>query len=400
MPYYLWKGVSIVGKDCSGRLVAANQQRLEQLLCEVDIGLVSYKEIPLPRFGGISLERKADFFEQLSKLLESGLLVPQALSILSLQGYGLLGEIARECSALVQQGKALHETVILFPEVFDSLIVYLVWVGEKSSLLALSLGELAKYLHARVNMQKHMARTFMMPLVTFSFFIIVVLIMLFGLFPAFERLFIMINQPPPTYTAALFSVSRIFAHPLTIVIAPIVFLLVFFSWIEIMSPKYLLFRGRLILAVPIISKIVISWNYSCFFQSLSVLLSGGVTMVSAIKIAANTMKNPIIRSQLISAADSVESGAAFSQTIAPTVGDFDPAAIALILVGEQTGTLSVMCRDVARHFFEKTKKIISVTSNVLQPSLIALLGLFIVVLILSIYMPLLKIPDIIQPTFS
>src|SRR3990167_475492 len=396
MPYYKWNGIDLTGKNFYGKMFASSERILQEYLLKQEIGLVGADLVPEYQWARtISLANKAAFFKQFAKLLRAGLLVPQVLSILSKQGYGRLCDVAKELKANIYRGASLYDIAKAFPEIFDMLILQLIQVGQRSSGLADSLDRFATYLQARVKFYKKLRSLLIMPCITLLFFIAVVGIIFVALVPAFERVFILIDKTPPVHTQWLFYLSHLSTQ-----VSTFVYLLIFIGgacscYSFFARDRWKVLRDKVVLYIPLYQKIVRQYAYSYYFQALSALCASGIPLLKATEIALLTIDNTIIMHQLSQVSSLIENGYSLSESLVIAMGSaIDHQALALIHVGEETSSLSTVCSELSYIYFDKSQRQLSTLLMIIQPTLMLFLGISIAVLVISVYVPLLSMPDI------
>ncbi|HJM68439.1 MAG TPA: type II secretion system F family protein [Candidatus Babeliales bacterium] len=396
MPYYKWNGIDLTGKNFYGKMFASSERILQEYLLKQEIGLVRADLVPDYQWARtISLAQKAAFFKQFAKLLRAGLLVPQVLSILSKQGYGKLCDVANELKANIDRGASLYDSAKAFPEIFDMLILQLIQVGQRSSGLADSLDQLSTYLQARVKFYKKLRSLLIMPCITLLFFIAVVSIIFIALVPAFERVFILIDKTPPVHTQWLFYISHLSMRFSTLACLSIFIAGIYGCSIYFARDNWKGLRDKVILHIPFYQKIVRQYAYSYYFQALSALCASGIPLLKATEIAVLTIDNTVIVSQLSQVGPLIETGYSLSESLVIAMGSVvDHQALALVHVGEETSSLSSVCSELSYIYFDKSQRRLSTLLMIIQPTLMLLLGIFIAVLVISVYVPLLSMPDV------
>lgn len=126
-----------------------------------------------------------------------------------------------------------------------------------------------------------------------------------------------------------------------------------------------------------------------FFQ-LSILLSSGIPLTRALKVTAETIKDGRVKKSLIDMEEKVSSGKRFSEAMAPYKNIYTELYIHLIRTSEKVGRLSGVLLDISRFEEEKRKAGDKITSAMIYPSVVLMLGLGVVGFMLSFVVPKLE----------
>jgi len=397
MPYFRWHGVDLGGKKHSGLLFAASASDLNALLHKQNIALVSYTIQRTGRHKPIRASHKAQIFEQLAQLLNSGLLLPDALEVVCRQlHHPHLQEMIQQVAHQIKKGTAFHMACAKFPQLFDVVTVSSIQVGQESGQLPQTLYDLADHLQAMQRFHKKIRSAVAMPLITFAFFIVVALVLFVGIIPRFETLFSSTGQPLPYLTRLALQISNFFRSWYTLYIGTsiIIALVLLKLYARIESGRT--FYDRLILKIPFIGTLKKRAAALRIFRSVALLLQGGMQLVPALTISRSLLKNKQLEDWFDDIIQAVESGASLSNALARYQGRwFDQDAIAIIAVGEESGALPTMLERVAHIYEDGINRILATMSILIQPSLMIILGLLIALLVFAIYIPIFNMATVV-----
>ncbi len=123
-----------------------------------------------------------------------------------------------------------------------------------------------------------------------------------------------------------------------------------------------------------------------FFQ-LSLLLRSGITLVEAINIIAKSEKNEGLREALLDSASKVSEGMRFSESLARFPNIFDSMYVNLIKASENIGRLSAVLGDIAEYEEYKQKNNDKVSSALVYPMTILVMGMGVLGFLLSVVVP-------------
>jgi general secretion pathway protein F len=138
---------------------------------------------------------------------------------------------------------------------------------------------------------------------------------------------------------------------------------------------------------------VLKYNLTLFSRSLGTLLGNGVPLISALQIATQTVGNDILRAALGGVPAKVKGGGKMVDALSGS-GIFEPLAVNLVRVGEETGRLGPMLLELARIFNTDVENGIKRGLTLLEPLLIIVLGLMIASIIVSILLGILSVNDL------
>jgi general secretion pathway protein F len=148
-----------------------------------------------------------------------------------------------------------------------------------------------------------------------------------------------------------------------------------------------------LLRLPLMGRLVLKYQLTLFSRSLGTLLGNGVPMLTALHIATETVNNVILRQALARVAPIVKEGGKVVQAVAAT-GIFEPLAINLIRVGEETGRIGPMMLELANILNREVETGIKRLLTLVEPVLILILGVLIAAIIVSILLGILSINDL------
>ena len=315
MPYYHWKGVTLDGSVKSGRMFAVTLQALDNHLFKRDIALIKADEAItwfLPR---ITVNTRAQCFDQLATLLDAGILVPQALALLrDTAGHVRMQLLLTSITDDVEHGLALSTALERQKGYFDDRIVQMVYVGQESGSLPVTVKALATHLDTIIAFREKIKAAAMAPLISFAFFIVIVFVIVIFVMPTMAAIFSSVNQPMPFITRAFLSASQFLRSWYGLLITSIALVLAIFGLRrafkrESVSRAY----DRIILKVPFFNDIVLDTQRAWYLESVELLISGGMQLVPALRIAQRSLTNTVLQEQAKAITQAVASGSFIEQ---------------------------------------------------------------------------------------
>jgi len=210
--------------------------------------------------------------------------------------------------------------------------------------------------------------------------------------PQFQNLFDDLGSALPLPTQAVVALGRLFTEHWASLLIGLV-LLVLSLWRWFISQAGVRQKHELILRLPLLGSIAYKYQLSLFFRTMGTLLQSGVPLLQALGIATDTVGNTRIRGALIHLPVQLKSGKRFSQSLAE-LKIFDPLALNLVQVGEETGRLGSMMLEVCGYFTRDVESGIKRGITLLEPLLILLLGGLVAAIIVSILLGILAVNDL------
>lgn len=396
MPYYTWRGVTMHATYCKGRLYAHSIAELEKILLHREIALTRATEYRFSIAFIITRMQVVTFLKQITVLLRSGILLPQALHIIAEQtDHARMQRIVRFLHEQVSQGVSLSIALEKYPRIFSPVIVHLIRIGEKSGCLVEALDALLEYLEMAVNFGKKITHMMVMPLITFFAFIGISFVLLIGVVPRFVQLFNSMGRDVPSITQWLIYISTVLQKPLLWVCALGLLIGTFGVYILFQkSIKRLI--DRLLLCIAGIRTLIIDISLLYWFHALSLLLHKKVPLVAALNIANPLVVNYWLQKDLRAIAEHVAFGHTLRFSMVNTIHQpFKGDILALMHIGQESGELEGVVEKAAYMYRQKVDRMLHMCTFVIQPLLLILLGLLIAFLVFALYMPIFNVAYIV-----
>ncbi|MDP3889327.1 MAG: type II secretion system F family protein [bacterium] len=393
MPYFKWYGVTMIGQIQRGRLFAQSKEHLEEQLLKRHIALLKERQVRVwSPFFRITLAHKIGVFRQLCVLVSSGVLLSDALFIVAQQADNIrLQEVMYLIAEKVRQGVSFSAAMQEYPKLFDAMTIQLVHVGQESGNLAMALDSLCSYLEEKRDFYARVRAALFMPMITLGFFLIVASIIFIVIIPRFADMFAALGKELPAITKTMIRISTVLLswYSVWIIGGLIVFwlLLKAFSWSVSGKRIY----DYCAVHVPLFGSIVRYRFVAHTFESLSLLLAGGMQLVPALQAVERTIQNTQLRDIFRQVTEDVASGNSLADALfCHSEKLFAPDIIALLKIGQEVGNIDVMLKQASRVYNNRLKQQLVFISTILQPLVLIILGLLILTLIFAVYVPILN----------
>jgi len=392
MPTFEWKGTARNGQTQTGVLVADSKDAVIAMMRRQQIVVTAVKEkgkeIALPKFGGgVPPQSIAIFTRQFSVMIDAGLPLVQCLEILGNQQENkTFKRVLIQIRQDVESGSNLADSMRKHPKVFNDLYTNMVAAGEAGGILDTILQRLATYIEKAVKLNSQVKSAMIYPVAVISIAIIVVAVILWKVIPVFASLFESLGAELPMPTRVVIALSNFIADFWWLM--GILFIATWFS----LKKYHQTYKGKrvldgLLLKMPVLGILLRKIAVARFCRTLATLTSSGVPILDGLQITARTAGNSVVEDAIMATRKSVEEG----KTISEPLGDtevFPPMVVQMIAVGEQTGALDTMLSKIADFYEEEVDVAVAGLMKLLEPILIAFLGVCIGGIVIAMYMPM------------
>ena len=332
----------------------------------------------------------AVFTRQFATMIDSGLTISRALSVLSMQVESKpLAQVLRDVRDDVESGISLSDALAKRPRVFDELYVSMVRAGEVGGSIDVVLKSIATQLEKQVALTRKIRGAMAYPIVVLSVIGIIFVLMMVLIVPVFKKLFITLGAPLPVPTKMVVTVSNTLASwRAGLVILVIVAVIVGFRrWIKTEDGrmKWDTFK----LKPPIFGKLAHKAALARFAYTTSSLLSSGVPVMESLDIVARASGNVLVAKATQAIKRAVREGKPFNEPMRAAQDVFPQLIVQMVEVGEQTGALDDMLFRAADYYQAEVDQTVDNLSSILEPLMVVVMGAVVGTVIISLYLPML-----------
>ena len=398
MPTFVFKGRNRLNEVVSGEREAASHDELRALLRREQIVLTQAsekgREIAIPKLGRnkkVKAKELAVFTRQFSVMIDAGLPLVQCLDILAEQQQNaFFKDVLRQVRQNVEEGSTLHAAMEKHPKVFDSLYSHMVEAGETGGVLDLILQRLATLIEKVVKLKRSIISASIYPAAVILVAVAAVAVIMIVVIPQFEAIFVGLLGPGeqlPLPTRIVMGISKFLAGwgGLAILVSLIGAAIGIRTYYKTPTGRWQI--DTLLLKLPIFGSILRKIGVARFSRILSTLLSSGVPILQSLDITAKTAGNVVIEDAILKVRAGVERGENFVDPLKAT--DVFPHMVGqMVGVGEQTGALDAMLGKIADFYEDEVDTAIADLLAMIEPALIAFLGVTIGSIVISMYLPL------------
>lgn len=337
-----------------------------------------------------SAKELSRFAKELRFLLEAGLPLIKALSILERSSGNLCAGVVRGLKGDVSSGLSLSQA-LRRAGVFPVLFVNVVAAGEGCGGLEGGLSRLAEHFESKDELKKKVISSLSYPALVLLVSFASMLFISFYLVPTVGGVLSGLGVPLPLFTGIVCSTGEFiisFWH--LIILASIILPLIAGWYLKKRFGES--FWDAAILKLPVAGDIARKMILARISGTFSTLLSSGVPMLSAISVAAAASANAAYKDALGKASKDVEEGSPLSAALHRT-GLFPESYCEMVCVGESSGKIDVIFADLSKYFGGEAEAKIKAVSSMIEPAATVVVGGLVAFIVLSVFLPLLSIVD-------
>lgn len=418
MPDYVWRAATAAGKVEEGRLsapssAAALKQLRDQGLTPLRIddaataaaAGVAVGTAKAPGGDGLAPSKTrqskgpvnaADVLaltSELAIMLRAGLALDNALRVLiDMSHKPSVAALVQGILDAVKGGTPLSRALAAHRGLFSDFYINMVRSGEVSGQMSAVLDRLVEHMERQRALRDSVISATIYPAILLGVAVLSLIAMLGFVVPQFEKLFTDMGDALPLPTRLVMGLGQAFTHyGLVIGVVVVAGGTLLVRWLK--SPAGRQWWQSRLLRVPLMGRLALKYQLTLFSRSLGTLLGNGVPMLTALHIATETVGNTVLRQALARVAPIVKEGGKVVQAISAT-GIFEPLAINLIRVGEETGRIGPMMLELSNILNREVETGIKRLLTLVEPVLILVLGVLIAAIIVSILLGILSINDL------
>jgi type IV pilus assembly protein PilC len=389
MTTYVWVGRTRAGQMVRGQRMAASVEALSVALKreQIQVTNVTKSAVTEEKYRRIPTKSLAVFTRQFSVMIDSGLPLVQGLDLLAKEEPDKnLANAIDKVRVDVEAGQSLAEAMEKRPYAFDALYTNMVAAGEAGGILDTILKRLSTFIEKQAKLKSQVRSAMIYPIAVLSIALIVVLVILWKVIPTFTMLFegLGAKLPLPTRIVIWASKEVIIGMPFAVAAVSLGSYL-FRRYYR--TPAGRLRVDRILLRMPLLGKIFRKVAVARFCRTLSTLLSSGVPILDGLDITAKTAGNAVVEGAISQVRSRIERGETIAAPLRAT-GVFPAMVAQMIGAGESTGALDTMLAKIAEFYEEEVDLAVAGLLTILEPVLIAFLGVVVGGIVISMYLPL------------
>jgi type IV pilus assembly protein PilC len=389
---FTWEGKDRTGKTVKGKVVSTSEAAVRSELRRQGVvpTRVRKQSMLFRKQGRVTPGDIAIFSRQLATMMTAGIPLVQSFDIV---GAGhenpAMQKLILAIKSDVEGGTSLHEALAKHPLHFDDLFVSLVAAGEQAGALETLLDKIATYKEKTEAIKKKIKKALFYPAAVVVVAIIVTAILMLFVIPEFESLFQGFGADLPAFTRFVIDISKFVQSTGWLLLIGAVGGI----WGLIEAKKrnrgVQHFFDRAMLKLPIIGSILNKSAIARYARTLSTTFAAGVPLVEALGSVAGATGNIVYESAVYKMRDEVATGQRLQRAMENTAL-FPNMVNQMIAVGEESGSLDAMSAKVADFYEEEVDNAVDSMSSLLEPLIMAILGVLVGGLVIAMYLPIFK----------
>jgi type IV pilus assembly protein PilC len=391
---FVWAGTDKNKKKAGGIISAKNEVIARTELRRQGYRVTKLKPKPKPLFSQkvqkITPGDIAIFSRQLATMLNAGVPLVQSFDIVG-KGHDnpSMEALLMTIKGDIEGGDTLAQALKKHPVYFDELTCNLVDAGEQAGVLETLLDKIASYKEKTESMKKKIKKALTYPIAVIVVAFIVTAILLIFVVPVFADMFKSFGADLPGFTKMVVAMSEWMQAWWYIIIGIVVGTVYTFGYFKKRSKEFNHFLDRAMLKIPVVGLILHKSSVARFSRTLATMSAAGVPLVEALESVAGACGNVVYAAAVLKMRDEVSTGQRLQFTMQQC--DLWPnMVIQMVAIGEESGSLDSMLLKVADFFDEEVDNLVDNLSSLMEPFIMAVLGILVGGLIVAMYLPIFK----------
>ncbi len=396
---FIWEGTDTKGNRSKGEISARNDAMVKAELRRQGIRPIKVKKKPKDLFGSfgqkpIVPKDIAVFSRQLATMMAAGIPMVQAFEIIG-KGHEkpAMQDMLLSIKAEIEGGSTLNEGLSKFPHHFDELFCNLVEAGEHAGILEELLGKIAEYKEKTEILKAKIKKALTYPISVLVIAVIVTAILLIFVVPQFESLFTGFGADLPVFTQMVVALSRFMQEWWWAIFGTIMAIIFILKEVKKRSLAFNHGIDRVVLKMPIIGEIMNKAAIARYARTLATMSAAGVPLVEALGSVAGATGNIVYSKAVMQIREEVATGIQLQQAM-KNAELFPHMVVQMVAIGEEAGSVEAMLGKVADFYEEEVDNAVDSLASLIEPMIMAVLGVLVGGLIVAMYLPIFKMGDV------
>jgi MSHA biogenesis protein MshG len=337
--------------------------------------------------GGVTTTDLVMFSRQMYTITRAGIPLLRGLrGLLASTHNAILRETLEDILESLEGGRDLAASFARHPQIFPTLYVSIVSVGEETGTLDKSFQRLTEYLSQEQKMHDSVKGAVRYPIIVMITIALAVGFLSTFVIPKFAPVFAQLKGDLPLPTRMLLGSSSLvrdyWMYSLGVVVVVVFGVR---RYLRTQDGRYKWDRFKL--RIPVMGKLMYEAMLSRLNRSMAISLAAGMPMTQTLAVIARSSGNVFVSEKIRVLASSVERGESLHRS-ATASGMFSPLVLQMIAIGEETGALPELLDEAASYYEREVDHAVKNLSSSIEPILIVAVGGMVLVLALGIFMPL------------
>ncbi|MFP6906356.1 MAG: type II secretion system F family protein [Verrucomicrobiota bacterium] len=358
----------------------------------------SHTTIEIYKVPGANKIRRTElpvFSRLLAAMLDAGMPITQVLNTLEEESqHKTFKPVITGVRSRIESGESLSEAMAHYPAIFDELYVSMISAGEAGGLLADITARIAVYLETAAKLRGKVFSAMMYPTMVTFVTIILTLVMMIWIVPAFATIYEDFDSDLPGPTQALVNISAFIKAYFPYVFGVLVILAIVLHQYK-KTPGGAYASDRFKLRLPIFGELLLKVSLARFSSTFAQLVSSGVPMLKSLEITSQAVGNRVLGGILLQARDHVEAGEPLSQALSGH-REYPRMLVQMMSAGEQSGKVDEMMRKIADIYEDEVNTTLNGLTSLIEPLLIVFLGVTVGGIVVCMFLPIFKLSEIVS----
>ncbi|MHC4532729.1 MAG: type II secretion system F family protein [Planctomycetota bacterium] len=400
MPRYHYTAIATSGKKVKGSITAespyaARKQLRVRSIHPSSISQVSTrsesKAALFSIFAKSSKTQIIDFTKQMATLLNSGIKLTEALSVLTLQVSDVRFKNAIvDIRDRVVTGESFTDALKDYGDFFDVIYVSMVRVGEVTGSLGLSLSTIAGFMEKRRRVESKVMTAMVYPMVLIVFCLAAIIVLTTTVIPKIGEQIARSGQELPGITKLLMGVGYVLTSWWLLVVIGAIAGIVWGLRKFLKTNRGAYMRDKFLLSLPLFGPLIKQRVVARFASTLSTLLSSGLAMAESLRVVAEVTGNSLMKKAIQQARERILAGADIATPLRDS-GVIDPAIAHMVAVGEKSGELETMLKNISDNLEASTDIVIERLGAAVEPVIIIIMAAIVGVIAYATILPILEV---------
>jgi type IV pilus assembly protein PilC len=392
---YAWEGKDKQGKTVRGELRAGGEAIVNATLRRQGILVTKLKKKSYSTGKKVTDKDITLFTRQLATMMKAGVPLLQSFDIVG-KGHSnpSVSRLLMDIRADVETGSSLNQAFRKYPLYFDPLFCNLVGAGEQAGILDDLLTRLAIYKEKTLAIKAKIKSALTYPIAILSVAFIVTSVIMIWVVPAFKEVFSSFGAALPGPTLVVMAISDFFVSNWYFIFGGLFSAIYFFLHTWKRSLPMQRFMDRLLLQAPVFGDVIRKATIARWTRTLATMFAAGVPLVEALDSVGGAAGNAVYLDATIKIQTEVTTGT--SLTVAMQNANVFPNMVTqMVSIGEESGSLDAMLGKVADFYEEEVDEAVSNLASLMEPMIMAILGVIIGGLVVALYLPIFKLGSVV-----
>ncbi|MEE0987658.1 MAG: type II secretion system F family protein [Succinivibrionaceae bacterium] len=383
-------GDYVTGVVEAGSLNEAMADLYQQNLIPIDLKQTADREvvkIKWPFRKRLGLQELVMFCRQMYSLTKAGVPIIKAIAGLAEStDQESLRDSLRKLSKDLAGGKSLTLSMQEQSDIYSSLFISMVNVGENTGRLEDVFKQLADYYSMEYETRKRISAAMRYPTLVILFIAAAMVVLNIFVIPVFSQMFAKFGVDLPLTTRILIGTSNFFVQYWPIMAGVAVALPILIRW-SLNKKSVRLAWDRVKLRLPVMGSIIDRSLLGRFSRSFSLMLQSGVPLNLALSLVAEAIDNKFLEERILDMRRQIEQGNSLS-TVATQSKMFTPLVLQMFSVGDETGRVDELLQEAADYYEREVDYDLKSLTAKIEPILLIFVAVIVAILALGIFTPM------------